>query len=167
MSITAVRPGDAVHVLWTDGKFYQARYEGPSKSQGGALVVIMADGRKERISKENVFAVNRTTTGQGSDFFVGEQVSVRTENGALRSAQIVGDPRAPRILVRLSNGTFLNVPPEALHRLAIPTPPPSLPPGVVERIVERQILVARCKFCQAITPADLSDCQGCGARSFF
>jgi hypothetical protein len=33
-----------------------------------------------------------------------------------------------------------------------------------EKIVERQILVVRCNYCQKLTPADLSECRECGAR---
>ena len=40
--------------------------------------------------------------------------------------------------------------------------------GVVrqEKIVERQVLVVRCKFCAQITPVDLNNCEKCGAAAF-
>lgn len=34
---------------------------------------------------------------------------------------------------------------------------------VVERVIERQILVTRCQFCGELTPVDLKTCAGCGA----
>jgi hypothetical protein len=33
-----------------------------------------------------------------------------------------------------------------------------------ERVVERQVLVQRCRFCQKLTPVDLSACKECGAK---
>ncbi|MBI4953777.1 MAG: hypothetical protein HY908_17260 [Myxococcales bacterium] len=35
-----------------------------------------------------------------------------------------------------------------------------------ERTVERQIVVARCKFCSALTPVDAKKCDNCGAVPF-
>ena len=35
-----------------------------------------------------------------------------------------------------------------------------------ERIVERQVMVVRCKFCGQITPLDFNNCEKCGASSF-
>lgn len=43
--------------------------------------------------------------------------------------------------------------------------PPALPNESV-RVIEREILVARCKFCQQITPVDLDRCRNCGAAKF-
>lgn len=37
---------------------------------------------------------------------------------------------------------------------------------VREKIVERHILVMRCKFCGKLTPADLSKCESCGSVGF-
>ncbi|MCC6521659.1 MAG: hypothetical protein IT373_03260 [Polyangiaceae bacterium] len=37
---------------------------------------------------------------------------------------------------------------------------------VHERTVERQIVVARCKFCSALTPVDAKKCDNCGAVPF-
>jgi len=34
----------------------------------------------------------------------------------------------------------------------------------VERIVERQVLVTRCRFCTKLTPVDLTACAECGAK---
>lgn len=33
----------------------------------------------------------------------------------------------------------------------------------VERIVERQVVVMRCRFCKKLTPVDLTACESCGA----
>ena len=41
------------------------------------------------------------------------------------------------------------------------------PPGVIERIVERQVIVIRCKFCQELSPVDLESCKSCGAAKFY
>jgi hypothetical protein len=30
------------------------------------------------------------------------------------------------------------------------------------KLIERQVLVVRCKYCQKLTPADLSECENCG-----
>lgn len=52
-------------------------------------------------------------------------------------------------------------------------PPPSYPQTptayapaapVVEKIIERQVLVVRCAYCKKLTPADLTSCEQCGAR---
>jgi hypothetical protein len=45
-------------------------------------------------------------------------------------------------------------------------PKESSPPVVreIERIVERQVLVIRCRFCGNLTAADLSQCQSCGGK---
>jgi hypothetical protein len=43
--------------------------------------------------------------------------------------------------------------------------PPEESAGVriVERIVERQVLVIRCTKCRALVPAELPECRACGA----
>lgn len=41
------------------------------------------------------------------------------------------------------------------------------PVRVVERVVERRVLVIRCKFCADITPVDLAVCEHCGAGEFY
>lgn len=46
---------------------------------------------------------------------------------------------------------------------ASPTPPDATGDA---RVIERQVLVARCKFCQQITPVDLEACSHCGAAKF-
>ena len=33
-------------------------------------------------------------------------------------------------------------------------------------VIERQVLVARCRYCGQITPVNLSTCQGCGGAKF-
>ncbi len=33
-----------------------------------------------------------------------------------------------------------------------------------EKIIERQVLVARCQYCGELTPVDLVACKSCGAR---
>lgn len=38
---------------------------------------------------------------------------------------------------------------------------------VVERIVEREVLVIRCKLCQQITPVEQDTCKHCGQASFY
>lgn len=35
-----------------------------------------------------------------------------------------------------------------------------------ERLIERQMVVARCKFCGTLTPVDLENCKHCGASKF-
>lgn len=35
---------------------------------------------------------------------------------------------------------------------------------VRERIIERQVVVTRCRYCNELTPVDLSACKSCGAR---
>lgn len=51
-------------------------------------------------------------------------------------------------------------------RASFPQTPAAPSPPVVQReIIERQILVMRCKFCDALTPVDLSDCRSCGAQT--
>jgi hypothetical protein len=35
------------------------------------------------------------------------------------------------------------------------------------RTIEREVLVTRCKFCQAVTPVDLAACKSCGAAKYF
>lgn len=47
-----------------------------------------------------------------------------------------------------------------------PQEPHQGPPAalVVERVIERQVLVTRCRFCNELTPVDLADCKSCGAR---
>ncbi len=40
----------------------------------------------------------------------------------------------------------------------------SAEPRIVERIVERQVLVERCTFCGKLTPVDLEACAECGAK---
>lgn len=41
------------------------------------------------------------------------------------------------------------------------------PVRIVERIVERQVLVIRCKFCGELSPVDLDACKSCGAAEFY
>ncbi|MBX3190645.1 MAG: hypothetical protein KF819_26830 [Labilithrix sp.] len=41
-------------------------------------------------------------------------------------------------------------------------PPP--PPSQLQIIVERQVVVMHCKYCQSLTPADLSACKSCGGQ---
>jgi hypothetical protein len=33
-----------------------------------------------------------------------------------------------------------------------------------ERVIERQVMVMRCRFCGNLTPADLNKCQSCGGK---
>ena len=40
---------------------------------------------------------------------------------------------------------------------------PVAEPRVVERVVERQVLVTRCQYCKKLTPVDLTECKQCGA----
>jgi hypothetical protein len=35
-----------------------------------------------------------------------------------------------------------------------------------EKVIERQVMVTRCKFCGQITPLDLNNCEKCGAAAF-
>jgi hypothetical protein len=49
-----------------------------------------------------------------------------------------------------------------------PAPPPAVAETaetkvVVERVIERQVVVTRCKYCNEYTPVDASQCKGCGA----
>ena len=46
------------------------------------------------------------------------------------------------------------------------SPPPLQSEPVREKIIERQVMVIRCKFCGHITPADLNNCTKCGAAAF-
>ena len=34
------------------------------------------------------------------------------------------------------------------------------------KVIERQVLVARCRYCEALTPVDLETCSGCRAAKF-
>jgi hypothetical protein len=45
-------------------------------------------------------------------------------------------------------------------------PAPKENDGLVERerVIERQVLVMRCKFCGELTPMDLVSCKSCGAN---
>lgn len=47
-----------------------------------------------------------------------------------------------------------------------PNPPPAPAERLVERekIIERQVLVTHCRFCNALTPVDLSACKHCGGQ---
>ena len=46
-----------------------------------------------------------------------------------------------------------------------PSPAVREAPQIVDRekVIERQIIVAHCKYCQELTPVDLSKCKSCGA----
>jgi len=51
------------------------------------------------------------------------------------------------------------------------SPPAPQPSGastqpVAEKVVERQVLVARCKFCKELTPVDLEACKNCGGKGW-
>ena len=53
-------------------------------------------------------------------------------------------------------------------------PPPEVPSTVdegpvrvIERIVERQVLVIRCKFCRELSPVELEKCKSCGEAEFY
>jgi hypothetical protein len=54
---------------------------------------------------------------------------------------------------------------EASPRLREPPAAPRSEPAAAH-VIERQVLVARCKFCQQITPVDLAACSACGAAKF-
>ena len=56
--------------------------------------------------------------------------------------------------------------PEDEDALRAPEHKKKLAEPAVERVVERQVLVTRCKFCKQITPVDLSECENCGAAKF-
>ena len=47
--------------------------------------------------------------------------------------------------------------------IAVATPPP-VQPVFVERLVERQVLVTRCRYCAQLVPVDISACGSCGAK---
>lgn len=65
----------------------------------------------------------------------------------------------PVLLVVAVIGVLVN---RGRQRGAHPTAPAA--PGR-EQVIERQVLVQRCRFCQKLTPVDLSACAECGARS--
>ncbi len=44
------------------------------------------------------------------------------------------------------------------------SPAPAAEPRFVEKVIERQVLVVRCQYCRALTPADMATCKECGAR---
>lgn len=39
-------------------------------------------------------------------------------------------------------------------------------PAPAQQIIERQVVVARCKYCQKLAAADVENCQHCGAAKF-
>ena len=62
------------------------------------------------------------------------------------------------------------------HPLLFREPAPELPSAgaqgqsvqtyVERQVVERQVVVVRCKFCSQLTPADTDACRSCGAPAF-
>lgn len=52
---------------------------------------------------------------------------------------------------------------DAEARAAAARRPPAASVVERERVVERQVLVTRCKFCKKLTPVDLTACAECGA----
>jgi len=40
--------------------------------------------------------------------------------------------------------------------------PAPLRERIVEKVIERQVIVMRCAYCKALTPVDLRECQFCG-----
>ncbi len=55
--------------------------------------------------------------------------------------------------------------PAATHQVVY-VQSPVVPNPRYEHTIERQVLVARCRYCQQITPVDLAACRNCGARGF-
>jgi len=47
-----------------------------------------------------------------------------------------------------------------------PAPQPVAAPTVHQVVIERQVVVTRCKYCGHLTPVDLAACQGCGGAKF-
>ena len=43
---------------------------------------------------------------------------------------------------------------------------PVVPPVIQRELVERQIVVVRCRFCKRLVPVDASQCGECGAGNF-
>jgi len=43
---------------------------------------------------------------------------------------------------------------------------PARAPGARERVIERQVVVARCRYCSELTPVDLPACRHCGAPNY-
>lgn len=76
------------------------------------------------------------------------RVMARGRERLRRESELAGPPPAP------------SPAPVASAKAAGPEPVPA-----AERVViERQVLVMRCKHCATITPVDLSACSHCGAK---
>jgi len=76
------------------------------------------------------------------------------------------DPNAGAFLQRIWDEHPL------LFHEPIPTPTASMPPSpsvqtfVERKVVERHVVVTRCRFCRGMTPVDGPTCQHCGAPGF-
>jgi len=62
----------------------------------------------------------------------------------------------------------------AARRAALPSDPEEVeeadptetPRPVVTHVIERQVVVVRCKFCKVLTPVDRDTCKECGSARF-
>ncbi len=55
--------------------------------------------------------------------------------------------------------------PQGMQQPAQPQPQPPFSPPAAEKVIERQVLVVRCPYCKGLTPADIANCQTCGAKT--
>lgn len=93
---------------------------------------------------------------------VGTPVHVQWSDGRLYPAVVESwDSDGANVL--FAHGGRETVPLTSLIMRAVPQPPTSV---VQNHIVERQVVVVRCRFCAQLSPVDWNACQHCGAVKF-
>lgn len=102
----------------------------------------------------------------------GDYVYVRWTDGNTYAGR-VSSVAWPQCRVALVSGGVVDVPVASLSPradIAVPSsrgPALPAPSRQIERhVVERQVVVIRCKFCRKLTPVDHATCEHCGAPGF-
>jgi hypothetical protein len=105
-------------------------------------------------------------------------ISFMSKSDVQTEAQQLGSQLRAHQDFEQSEGSFLRALYQQCPWLSRPLPPaeqlpPLSGPGAVvhsfvqqKELVERQTVVARCKFCQGLTPVDGATCRSCGAHKF-
>jgi len=142
----ALVPGARVKGEWTPGQWY-AGHIAEVSADGAMYFVQFDDGDTAWLAAPQI----RVQGGAGGGF-VAPQAPVAP---------------APAVAPAWPNyGAPPGYPPGSAPSPPAPAPTAAVPAPerVVEKVIERQVLVVRCQYCRALTPADMATCKECGAR---
>lgn len=168
---TGVLPPVGARVLgmWGNGGWYTGRI---GEVRGAEAFVLFDDGDRAWLPGEKIAPLPSVPVPVASTegLVIGARVEGEWTPGAWYPGTIA-QVREPEFFVKFDDGDEGWLLPHRIRLGGRPVeaaeypPPPPITAGAPARaqVIERQVLVVRCQYCKALTPADLSRCQNCGA----